>query len=198
MISVEAYNKAFPRYPMTVEDKGWIYGVWYCGTAWIPVKLHGQYPGGFLRRALSLFPASQRILHCPSGTLIDVPGVTVDAVRDEVRKPQIIADASKLPFEDGSFDLVLSDPPYTEKDSKIYGMPAFPMRKFMGEAHRVLRPGGYLGMLHTYYPFFRRKDWKLRALIAVVTGAGRATRVFSIMERLESAVAKQSAMDLAA
>ena len=34
MISVENYNKVFSKYPMTIEDKGWIYGVWYCGTAW--------------------------------------------------------------------------------------------------------------------------------------------------------------------
>ena len=52
------------------------------------------------------------------------------------------------------------------------------------EAHRVLRPGGYLGILHTYYPSYRRKMWKLRGLIAVVTGFQRATRMFSIFERL--------------
>lgn len=185
MICVRSYNDAFPKYPMTIEDKGWIYGVWYCGTAWQPVKLHGQYPAGFLKRALTLFPGKPRILHCPSGTLDGVDGVTVDAIRDEVRRPDVLADAANLPFANASFDLILSDPPYTPKDSKIYGMPTFPMRKFMGEAHRVLAPGGYLGMLHTYYPFFHKKNWKLRALIAVVTGAGRATRMFSILERKE-------------
>lgn len=188
-ISVAHYNAAFPRYPVTVEDKGWIYGVWYCGTGWQRVKLHGQYPRGFLDRALSLFPDAVDILHCPSGTLVGVPGITVDAISDDVRKPDIVADASDLPFDDATFDLVLSDPPYTPKDSKIYGMPRFPERRFLKECHRILRPGGYLAMLHTRYPFYRRQDWDLRALIAVVTGAGRATRMFSILERRQTTVA---------
>jgi hypothetical protein len=54
----------------------------------------------------------------------------------------------------------------------------------MKEFRRVLRPGGYLGMLHTYYPSYRRKEWKLAGLIAVVTGFQRATRMFSVFERL--------------
>jgi SAM-dependent methyltransferase len=184
VISVAAYNTKFSKYPMTVEDKGWIYGVWYCGTAWTKVKLHGQYPPGFLNRALSLFPEAGEILHCPSGTLEGVPGVTVDAIADEVRKPQIIANADKLPFDENHFDLILSDPPYSKEDSKIYGMPTFPLGKFMAESHRILRPGGYLGMLHLYYPSYRRKQWKLRGLIAVVTGFQRATRMFSILEKI--------------
>lgn len=182
---VASVNAAFPKYPMTVEDKGWIYGVWYCGTSWDRVKLHGQYPPTFLKRALALFPAAEDILHAPSGTLKDVPGVTFDMVRDDVRDPDFIGDCANLPFEDGSFDLVLSDPPYSKEDSKIYGCPPFPMGKFVKEAHRVLRPGGHLGMLHTYYPSYRRKEFKLVGLIAVVTGFSRATRMFSIFEKLE-------------
>lgn len=186
MISVDNCNETNPRYPITVDDKGWVYGVWYCGTSWTKVKLHGQYPPTFLKRALSLFPLADqyKILHCPSGTLTG-PGVTVDIRQDEVRNPRIIADAGNLPFPDSSFDLYLSDPPYTPEDSKRYGCHnPFPLNLFMREAYRVVRPGGYLGVLHTYYPDYRRKMWKLRALIAVVTGFRRATRMFSIFEKL--------------
>jgi SAM-dependent methyltransferase len=169
---------------MTVEDKGWTYGVWYCGTAWQPVKLHGQYPPTFLKRALSLFPDAKDVLHVPSGT-IEGHGVTVDRVVDEVRRPMIVADAAALPFRDESFDLVLSDPPYSREDSEKYGCPPWPQKKAMAEARRVLRLGGHLGVLHVYYPSYRRKDWKLVGLIAVVTGFQRATRMFSIFEKLE-------------
>jgi SAM-dependent methyltransferase len=182
MIDVQNCNAVNSKYPMTVLDKGWVYGVWYCGTSWDRVRLHGQYPPTFLRRALSLFPAAEKILHCPSGTVTG-PGVTVDAIRDDVRCPQIIAQADNLTFEDETFDLILSDPPYTPEDSKKYGCAPFPLGKFMKESRRVLRTGGHLGMLHTYYPSYRRKEWSLKALIAVVTGFQRATRMFSIFEK---------------
>jgi SAM-dependent methyltransferase len=177
-------NRVNSRYPITVEDKGWVYGVWYCGTAWTKVRLHGQYPPSFLKRALSLFPDAQNILQCPCGTVAG-PGITVDRVIDEVRKPMICADASALPFCDESFDLVLSDPPYTSADSEKYGCAPFPLGRFMKESRRVLRPGGYLGILHTYYPSYRRREWRLRGLIAVVTGFQRATRMFSLFQKPE-------------
>lgn len=180
-MKASAVNEAFPNYPITVEDKGWTYGVWYCGTGWNKVQLHGQYPPTFLKRALALFPDAVRILHAPSGCVSS--GITVDRVVDDVRKPAIQADVAHLPFADGSFDLVMSDPPYTAEDSKRYGCDPFPMGRAMSEYRRVLRPGGYLGMLHTYYPSYRRKDWKLVGLIAVVTGFMRATRMFSIFQK---------------
>lgn len=181
--NVAHWNRTFPKYPMTVSDKGWIYGVWYCGTGWTKVRLYGQYPPGFLKRALALFPGvdESRILQCPSGTLTG-PGTTVDAIRDDVRVPQIVADAGKIPLPDETFDLVLSDPPYSKEDSAKYGMPTFPMKKFMAEAHRLLRPGGHLAVLDTKYPSYDRKKWRLVGLICVVTGFLRATRIFSIFE----------------
>jgi len=184
VIDVENWNKTFPKYPRTIQDKGWVYGVWYCGTAWQKVALHGQYPPGFLKRALALFPSAVDILHCPSGTLTG-PGVTVDLIRDKVRQPRCLASADVLPFPDSSFDLYLSDPPYTPKDSALYNCPPYPLNKAVREARRVLRPGGYLGMLHTYYPVYRRTELKLDGLIAVITGFSRATRIFSIFRCLK-------------
>jgi SAM-dependent methyltransferase len=183
--SVENWNATFPNYPRTHDEKGWIYGVWYCGTAWTKVKLHGQYPPGFLKRALALFPEARDIVQVPSGTLTG-PGITVDAVVDEVRCPQIQASADAIPLPDDSADLILSDPPYTPTDSTKYGCKPFPMGGFMREAHRILRPGGHLGMLHLYYPAYHRKNWNLIGLVGVVTGFSRATRIFSILEKREA------------
>jgi hypothetical protein len=182
-ISVAAWNVAFPKYPMLVEDKGYIYGVWYCGTSWHKSRLHGEYPPTFLKRALALFPGAQRILHCPSGTIIG-PGVTIDRVRDKVRCPQIVADAAALPIQSGTIDLVLSDPPYSDGDSKVYGCPPFPQKRFMSEAHRILRRGGYLGILHLYLPSYREDQWRVAAIITVLTAPCRAPRIFSVFERL--------------
>jgi SAM-dependent methyltransferase len=110
------------------------------------------------------------------------PGICVDLVHE--RKPHIVASAAALPFKDRSFDLYLSDPPYTDEDSRKYGTPPFPLRKFMSEAHRVLDCGGHLGVLHFYYPDYKRKEWALRGLIAVITGFRGSTRVFSIFEKI--------------
>jgi hypothetical protein len=112
------------------------------------------------------------------------PGITIDRVRDKVRCPKIVADAAALPLGSSTIDLCLSDPPYSDEDSKIYGCPPFPQKKFMQEARRVLRRGGYLAMLHLYLPPFRKSEWKLVGTIAVVTGPSRAVRLFSIFERV--------------
>ncbi len=183
-IDVENVNRSFPKYPMTVDDKGWVYGVWYCGTSWHKSRIYGEYPPTFLKRALALFPAAQNILHCPSG-LVEGPGITVDAQRYNENCPQIVANATDLPFEDQTFDLVLSDPPYTDKDAEQYGTGHYPTNKAMKEFWRILRPGGYFGQLHLWYPSYQRKFWHLKALIAVITGFCKRTRVFSVFERME-------------
>lgn len=183
LLNVAHLNWKYPKYPLTVLDKGWVYGTWYCPTAWMKSHFHGQYPLTFLKRALALFPSAERILHCPSGTLKG-PGVTVDLIRDAKRKPQFQASADRLPFPNRSFDLYISDPPYTDEDSRVYGCPPFPLERAMREAHRVLRSGGYYCLLHLRYPTFSPREWNLHGLIGVVTGANRAVRLFSLFEKV--------------
>lgn len=193
-MDIASLNAANAKYPVSftdengdsISDKGWAYGVWYCGTSFTKVKLYGQYPQTFLRRACALFPLAKDVLHAPSGSLIDLPAghVTMDMYEDDVRKPMFQGDVSKMPFADNSFDLVLSDPPYSEEDSRLYGCAKFPEKKFMAECRRVLRPGGYLGFLAYHYPSYRRTEWRLRGLFAVVTGFSRRTRMFSVFEAL--------------
>jgi SAM-dependent methyltransferase len=183
----DALNSRFPRWPITVTDKGWVYGVWYCGTPRRPAVLHGQYPSTFLARALALFPEAGCVLHVPSGSVSRAPGqITVDRVVDNVRRPAIQADAAALPFADRSFDLILADPPYSAADATRYGCSPWPQQAAMREFHRLLVPGGWLGYLHTAYPAYRRDRWKLGGLIAVVTGFQRATRIFALLRRLPS------------
>lgn len=183
-IEVETLNRRFPKYPKTVEDKGWIYGTWYCPTAWMKTHFYGQYPLTFLKRVLALSPTAKDILHCPCGTVIG-PGVTVDLVQDEQRHPQIIASADKLPFDDSSFDLYISDPPYSNDDSKKYGCPPFPLKGAMNEAGRILRPGGWFCLLHVRYPSFKRGSWNFLGLIGIVTGANRRIRLLSLFQKPE-------------
>lgn len=187
MIDVENLNRTFPKYPITVRDKSWVYGLWYCPTAWMKTHFHGQFPLTFLKRVLALFPTAKDILHCPSGTLKfennGVTHVTVDLIRDEKRNPQILASAHQLPFPDNSFDVYISDPPYTNEDSEIYGCPPFKGKVAMAEARRVLRHGGYYCLLHTRYPSFKRNSWNFVGLVGIVTGANRTIRLLSIFQK---------------
>lgn len=180
-MNVQNLNQSFPKFPVTIEDKGWVYGVWYCGTSWQKSILYGQYPPTFIKRVMALFPNAKSILHCPSGT-VRGNGVTVDIHRNHIQIPDVQADAAVLPFKDNVFDLILSDPPYSVVDSKRYNCKPFPMKGFMREARRVLKPNGYLGILHIYYPSYSRTEWRLVGLIAVVTGFCRATRMFSVFQ----------------
>lgn len=182
-MDIDNLNRTFSQYPITIFDKGWIYGVWYLGTAWKRAALYGQYPPHFLDRALALFPDSKPILHCPSGT-VKGPGITVDIKNNNIVRPMVVADSSALPFKDKSFDLILSDPPYSQEDCKKYGVAKFSLPKTMKEFYRVLKHGGHLGMLHVYYPAYSGKQWALRGLICVVTGFLRRARLFSILEKL--------------
>lgn len=194
-LDIDNLNKTFKKYPIafsdengdSIADKGWSYGVWYCGTSFTKVKLYGQYPPTFLKRALALFPEAKNILHAPSGSLIDLPDghITLDIYDDNVRKPMFRGDCGDMPFSDSHFDLVLSDPPYSEEDSRLYGCAKFPEKKFMSECARVLKPNAYLGFLAYHYPSYRRKDWKLEGLFAVVTGFSRRTRMFSVFRNLK-------------
>lgn len=181
MIVVENYNRTFGRYPRMSADAGLAQGVWYCGS-FRRSSFHGQYPSGFLPRLLALFPGAREILHCPSGT-VEGPGITVDRIRDGVRRPMVVADARSLPFRDGSFDLVLADPPYTAADSRKYGCAPFPLRRAMEEWRRVLHVGGHLAVLHTAVPQYSRAKWDLRGLVGVVTGTNRAVRILSVLRR---------------
>jgi SAM-dependent methyltransferase len=185
-VNVANLNKTMKRYPISVVDKGWAYGVWYCGTSFTKAGMYGQYPPTFLKRASALFPDARTVLHAPSGSLVGLPEghVTLDMYEDDVRKPMFKGDCGNMPFDAETFDLILSDPPYSEADSRLYGCAKFPERKFMEECHRVLNPGGYLGFLAYHYPSFRRSDWKLCGLFAVVTGFSRRTRMFSVFQKV--------------
>jgi len=170
-------------WPRSLDDKGHLAGVWYCGT-YNRQELYGAYPPTYLARLLALFPdvPESELLHCPSGALSG-PGVTVDMVSGDGRCPQIVANAAHLPFRDNAFSLLGMDPPYSQKHAKVYGTGRFPIRKAIVEAWRVLRPGGMLAILHIYQPNTNRQMWRTRGLIAVVCGPHKDVRLLTLMQK---------------
>lgn len=184
-MDVNNLNTKFSKYPITVNDKGWVYGVWYCGTSFTKAEMYGQHPPTYLKRLRALFPTADKWLHAPSGVIEHGDGVhTVDLVSRKKGCPEFLANVSDLPFEDNYFDVVETDPPYSDKDGEIYGTGKYPRYKARDEFRRVLKTGGYLCWLDVRYPMYKRNEWKLVGLIGVVTGFERQTRILSIMKKL--------------
>jgi len=123
--------------------------------AWVlPRPNKSKYRGGFplhfeikLLRLLGIDPATQKILH-PFGGQAEY-GVRVD-INPETN-PDVVGDAHNLPFPDSSFDLVVLDPPYSDKYSEdLYKTGKVKFGVYTKEAVRVCKPGGFVVMYHFY------------------------------------------------
>ena len=145
--------------------------------------------------------------------LKSTPGVTVDLVHEAPatfapqersipghgvyrqlvpRCPQYEASVDALNcFEDNSFDVIISDPPYTRAEELAYDSAAkpYPLKGALAEAYRVLAPGGFFAMLHTYTgPPRSNKLWATRAVIAVVPSTQmNRTRTLCILQSRKKA-----------
>jgi SAM-dependent methyltransferase len=173
--------EAVAREPFTHFGRGWIYGVWYCGTSFTKAIYYGQYPATLVKRLQRIFP-SGRWLHLCCGRC-HIPGaVNVDL--HALPEVDVRADVEALPFAAASFDVVLIDPPYSEEDASRYKVARLVKpHAVQREAARVLKPGGWLLWLDERYPSYRRKEWALRGLVSVITGFGRRTRVVAMWQR---------------
>lgn len=179
---VDNVNKL--KYPKTVFDKGWIYGVWYCSTSFQKAVYYGQYPLTFVKRILAMFPDS-KILHLCCGRCRIDGAVNVDF--HDLPEADVVANVENLPLnlKNNYFDVVLIDPPYSEQDADRYKVPRLVnARKVMVESKKALKKGGYLLWLDEKYPSFKKAEWELVGLIGVITGVERRSRVLSIFKSL--------------
>ena len=183
-ILVENVNKVNKKWPKTIYDKGWIYGLWYCGTSFQKSIYYGQYPSTFVKRILGMFHG-QSILHLCCGRC-KIPGA-VNVDMHNLPEVDVIADVENLPesLKANQFDVVLIDPPYSELDAQRYKVPRLVnAQRVMQQAKQSLKIGGYLCWLDEKYPSYRRPEWQLVGLIGIVTGFERRTRILSIFKSL--------------
>ncbi len=111
--------------------------LWYLPRPRRKNKYPGGFPLHFEEKLFKLYGYPEKILQ-PFGGRASY-GVRVDI------NPDIIADAHNLPFPDNSFDFVLCDPPYSDELSKkLYGTGKLSWNKWVSEAVRVCKPGGYV------------------------------------------------------
>ena len=91
-------------------------------------------------------------------------------------------DATMTSLEDDSFDLVLADPPYNNDRAKVFGFKKLPtIKSIVEESRRLVKVGGYYGLLHFVVP----RDWfKERvAVIAITEGANMRIRAVTIFQK---------------
>jgi len=165
---------------MNYEINKCITGHWACP------RPHGKYkeiyPPRFLERLEVLIGpwTDKKILHLFCGSS-KFGSVRID-INPEVN-PDYLLDLSKdkLPFPDNVFDVVIADPPY--HDFKPYS--------FVKEAVRVLKPLGYLVILH-FLVYSIPKNCERWACISVGCGPNTRMRTLNIFRKRLSGNEKMS------
>jgi len=146
----------------------------------------GRYPKGFLNHVIKrelLGPGVRRddILYVCSGTLGPDEKWTVD-LRHEAR-PLVVADGTRLPFRDASFQAVMLDPPYSDEYARNLYRTEMPRNSWLlREAARVVVPSGRIGILHVAVPF-APPCCRLVKVYGISTGVGFRIRALTIYER---------------
>ncbi len=179
------YNRAHPSYPPLLCARGWVYGVWVLGRNYQGSGYYGSYPPGYLKRVMSMFPHPGSTLHLFSGSVEDPSAVRLD-IRSEVN-PDVAGSAEQIPFADGSFDLILADPPYSAEDAEHYGSCMISRKKVLAECRRVLRVGGNVVWLDQVLPMYRKAEWRQWGMIGVVRSTNHRFRICCLFERLAEA-----------
>jgi SAM-dependent methyltransferase len=104
-------------------------------------RYRGAFPLHFEQNLQQLLGYPEAVLH-PFGGMAEL-GTRVDLNGDLA--PDVVADAHDLPLEDGSFDCVILDPPYSDEEAQeLYASPPLEPTRYVAEAVRVLREGGWL------------------------------------------------------
>ena len=161
--------------------------LWHCGWA-----SSGGYPGAYparylqyVKRWIAETEAEYKpVLHLFSGTVHE--GTKID-LNPKVNPTHVLdLRSARIPYRDGTFATVLADPPYDHKNyeaSKLLcGMEPVPRYSFMPEAIRVLRPGGFLFVLHVF-PYKAFPGCDRVGFIGVTAGANSFIRCATIFRR---------------
>jgi len=157
------------------------------GLSFAGLRRGSAGPGGLRGGDAELYHLeSAAAVHQAEGLVIDPcagSGTTLDVARDlnrralgydlkPTRKDIFRVDARKLPLENGKADFVFIDPPYSRtliiRRSALHwqagrGRPEYykAMEQVIGEIHRVLRPGGHMG-LYVCDSFVKGRDFSDR------------------------------------
>lgn len=150
-----------------------------------PQQVFGMYPRIFIPKILPWLKCRRsQVVHVCSGGLPLGEGIRVD-VRPEAH-PDIVADGRHLPFEDGSVEAVLIDPPYTDHYARdLYGVEYPRPSHLLREAARVVKPCGRIGFVHYITPNPPPMTHFVKSY-GLSTGFGFPMRAVTIFEKEQS------------
>ena len=162
--------------------------------AWLlPRPKKHKYKGGMPKYAEEwLLELAREILKSKHPKILNLfcgmnkQGFRVD-IKEEVN-PDIQCDAHKLTKYIGNrvFDIILADPPYSNKESKeLYNTPKLNYKKWTSEATKVLRPGGILIVYHKYImPNPNINIYKVRKRVFIGTRTYHIPRVAIFFQKI--------------
>jgi hypothetical protein len=174
-------------------DGTWVIGANYGNET----DYHGAFPRGYLGRLAALFPdmtveRNARVLHAFSGSLGPGPYLRLDYHREPCPgvRPEIVGNVHDPAGWDWGtdrpwlFDLIVSDPPYTERDAKIYGTPTVDRGKAMHGLGTVAKTGAFHCWLDTCWPMHSKEEWVTVGRIWIIRSTNHAYRGVSIFQRV--------------
>jgi len=141
-----------------------------------PAPVWGAYPQGFVAYALkALRCPPTEVLHVCSGALTRAE--VLGGVRLDLRAaahPDVRGDGCNLPFRESSFS-------YSKEYAlELYGTEYPRPSHLLGEASRVLRPGGRVGFLHFLVPMVGKNKLRFERCQGVTQGCGYRIRAFTV------------------
>ncbi len=149
---------------------------------WPVSRINGRgIPFGLLPRLFREFRPPGPMLHLCCGPLHIPDATNLDIIAGV--KPDIVADATRLPFRDGSFAFVLADPPYSNRNTvKLYNTAPVKLYSLLSEMSRVTTPGGHYSLVYWFQPNTMVGD----IVLADILFSGRphmAPRVLTVYKR---------------
>lgn len=161
-------------------------------TWWLPRPPISRYPGGFPRnfetKLYELLGRPQSILH-PFGGKAEF-GTRMDL--NPETNPDVVGDAHELPFDDGSFEVVVLDPPYSNEESEtIYGTPPLRRGQYTQEAVRV--SSRYVVTYHVRMQP-RPPGTQLVRVVVVLLRSGHTARICQVWKKKDTPDHKQERM----
>jgi len=157
---------------------------WLCGSP-PNTGQRQRWPGRFIYNLKKFYPLEgKKILSMFCGES-DI-GVTTD-FRSETGA-EIVAPYDKIPLKNGTFDMVIADPPYTagfgfewSKDMKDLPKP----KHVLKEAARLTRTGGLILILHILViPAYKEFNVQRVALHPVLCGPNNVIRVLNVFGKM--------------
>ena len=143
-------------------------------------KYKGGFPLHFEKKLWKLLGEPKKVLH-PFGGQAEI-GERVDIMKEA--NPDYIGDAHNLDFiKDNTYDLVISDPPYNDKESlKLYGTGKLKYGQYIKEAVRVCKKGGFIAMYH-WVMTPRPEGTKYFKRIVILTRVWHRPRVCCVFQK---------------